>query len=153
MLIDEHHRPANGAGRSTLCAYHAERLKATPPVVDPEVLAAELLDDINSFTTADEVNLFLGNLVRQLARKRIARRDAIALAYISQLILTSQTAMAKERESEDEAEHLGRYFLESLGRSPGASLQERPLPDNSAAACPAPGTPANPGSDQERLAS
>jgi hypothetical protein len=43
------------------------------------------------------VNLVLGNLVRQLARKRIARRDAIALAYISQLILTSQTAMARQR--------------------------------------------------------
>jgi len=53
--------------------------------------------------SADEVNLFLGNLVRQLARKRIARRDAIALAYISQLILTSQTAMARQRAVEPEA--------------------------------------------------
>ena len=88
------------ANHSALCAYHADRLRATVPVVDPEVLAAELLTDIDSFTTADEVNLFLGNLVRQLARKRIARRDAIALAYISQLILTSQTAMAKERADE-----------------------------------------------------
>jgi hypothetical protein len=101
MLIDEHHRPANGTARPALCAYHAERLKATVPVVDPEVLAAELLTDIDSFTTADEVNLFLGNLVRQLARKRIARRDAIALAYISQLILTSQTAMARERAADE----------------------------------------------------
>jgi hypothetical protein len=109
MLIDQNQRLANGAHRSTLCAYHADRLKAAVPVVDSEVLAAELLDDINSFTTADEVNLFLGNLVRQLARKRIARRDAIALAYISQLILTSQTAMAREEaariEAEEEAEH------------------------------------------------
>ena len=64
MLIDKHHRPANGAGRPTLCAYHAARLMAAVPVVDPEVLAAELLADIDSFTTADEVNLFLGNLVR-----------------------------------------------------------------------------------------
>jgi len=109
MLIDQNHRPANGAARPTLCVYHADRLRASVPVVDPEVLAAELLDDINSFTTADEVNLFLGNLVRQLARKRITRRDAIALAYISQLIFTSQTAMARERaaqeETVEEAEH------------------------------------------------
>jgi hypothetical protein len=77
--------------------------QAAIAVVDPEVLAAELLTDIDSFTTADEVNLFLGNLVRQLARKRLARRDAIALAYISQLILTSQTAMARERADEPEA--------------------------------------------------
>ena len=40
MLIDEHPRPANGLGRPTLCAYHAARLKAAVPVVDPEVLAA-----------------------------------------------------------------------------------------------------------------
>ena len=110
MLIDQNHRPANGAACTTLCAYHADRLRAASPVVEPEALAAELLADIDSFTTADEVNLFLGNLVRQLARKRIARRDAIALAYISQLILTSQTAMARERgaaenEAENEAEH------------------------------------------------
>src|SRR5882762_2045355 len=103
MLIDPNHRPATGAARPALCAYHADRLRATIPAVAPAVLAAELLDDINSFTTADEVNLFLGNLVRQLARKRIARRDAIALAYISQLILTSQTAMARQRADEPEA--------------------------------------------------
>src|SRR6266436_6387867 len=109
MLIDQNHRLANGAQRPTLCAYHAERLRAAAPIVDPEVLAAELLDDINSFTIADEVNLFLGNLVRQLARKRIARRDAIALAYISQLILTSQTAMARERAAEEEAVEKGEH--------------------------------------------
>jgi len=101
MLIDTNH--GHGTGPATLCAFHAERLRAKIPLVDPEVLAAELLTDINSFTTADEVNLFLGNLVRQLARKRIARRDAIALAYMSQLILTSQTAMAKEIEAEVQA--------------------------------------------------
>ena len=106
MLIDENHRPANGASRPTLCAYHAGRLRAPVPIVDPEVLAADLLSDIDSFTTADEVNLFLGNLVRQLARKRIARRDAIALAYISQLILTSQTAMAREEAAEDQAKSM-----------------------------------------------
>src|SRR5258708_21231112 len=104
MLIDQNQRLSNGTHRPTLCAYHADRLRATIPAVDPEVLAAELLDDINSFTTADEVNLFLGNLVRQLARKRIARRAAIALAYISLPILTSQTAMARQRAaSEPEA--------------------------------------------------
>jgi hypothetical protein len=110
MLIDQNH-PANAAA-ATLCAYHANRLKATVPAVDPEILAAELLTDIDSFTTADEVNLFLGNLVRQLARKRIARRDAIALAYLSQLILTSQTAMARQRAEEPETE--SKALLEGL---------------------------------------
>jgi hypothetical protein len=104
MLVDHNQRLPNGMHRPTLCAYHADRLCAAAPAVDPEVLAAELLTDIDSFTTADEVNLFLGNLVRQLARKRIARRDAIALAYISQLILTSQTAMTRQRAAMEEAE-------------------------------------------------
>jgi hypothetical protein len=106
MLIDATYRPPNGAKHPTLCAYHANRLSASVPAVDPEALAAELLGDIDTFTTADEVNLFLGNLVKQLARKRIARRDAIALAYISQLLLTSQTAMAREEAAENEAESI-----------------------------------------------
>jgi len=113
MLIDTTHRLANGAHRPTLCAYHVDHLKGSVPAVDPEVLDAELLTDIDSFTTADEVNLFLGNLVRQLARKRIARRDAIALAYIPQLILTSQTAMAKQRTG-DEPEGANEAVFDSL---------------------------------------
>jgi hypothetical protein len=113
MLVDQNQRLPNGAHRPTLCAYHADRLRASVPAVDPEVLAAELLTDIDSFTTADEVNLFLGNLVRQLARKRIARRDAIALAYISQLILTSQTAMARQRAA-DEPEAANEAVFDSL---------------------------------------
>src|SRR5437660_12398915 len=110
MLIDTTHRLPNGVHRPTLCAYHADRLKAS---VDPEVRAAELLTDIDSFPTAAEVNLFLGNLVRQLARNRIARRDAIALAYISQLILTSQTAMARQRAG-DEPEGANEAVFDSL---------------------------------------
>ncbi len=108
MMIDQNHRPANGDSRPTLCAYHAGRLRATSPAVDPEVLAADLLGDIEDFSTARSVNLFLGNLARQLARKRIARRDAIALAYISQLLLNSlpalERALAAEKEAAEEAE-------------------------------------------------
>jgi hypothetical protein len=134
MLIDQNHRPANGAARPTLCPYHADRLRAAVPVVDPEVLAAELLTDIDSFTTADEVNLFLGNLVRQLARKRIARRDAIALAYISQLILTSQTAMARQRATNQKpgakrcsiASSLA--FAKGAANLPHAPISNRPPP-------------------------
>lgn len=104
MLIDENHRPANGAKHPTLCAYHADRLRAAVPIVEPEVLAAELLGEINDFSTARSVNFFLGNLAKQLARKRIARRDAIALAYISQLLLNSLPALDRQLEAEQEAE-------------------------------------------------
>jgi hypothetical protein len=102
MLIDTNHR--HGTGPATLCAFHAERLRAAVPAVDPEVLAAELLGGIDGFASADAVNLFLGNVVRQLARKRIARRDAIAFAYISQLLLNSLGALQKEAEVREEAE-------------------------------------------------
>jgi hypothetical protein len=44
------------------------------------------------------VNTFLGNIATALARKRIKRSDAVALAYINQLILNSQAAIARENE-------------------------------------------------------
>ncbi|HEV1992934.1 MAG TPA: hypothetical protein VGR03_01240 [Candidatus Acidoferrum sp.] len=153
MLIDEHHRHSNGAKRPALCAYHANRLKAAVPVVDPEVLAADLLGDIDGFTTADEVNLFLGNLVKQLARKRIARRDAIALAYISQLLLTSQTAMAREAVAEKEAEDLYRNLVQGLSRSRSSSSGEQQSPDNAATTCPGSELAAGPGTEHARRAS
>jgi hypothetical protein len=151
MLIDEHHRPSNGAERPALCAYHVGRLKATVPAVDPEILAAELLGDIDSFTTTDAVNLFLGNLVKQLARKRIARRDAIALAYISQLLLTSQTAMAREAVAEKEAEDLYRNLVQGLSRSRSSSGEQQ-SPDCAAAACPGAELAGGPGTEHARRA-
>jgi len=129
MLIDETHRPANGARRPTLCAYHASRFQAAVPPVDPEVLAAELLDNIDSFTTAHEVNLFLGNLVRQLARKRISRRDAIALAYISQLILTSQTAMAREHAAQEDLGDFSSYLTSRVPDRASSCAESSPVPD------------------------
>jgi hypothetical protein len=79
----------------SLCAHHARKSRRRQQP-DDEALAAELLDSIDDFTSADSVNLFLGNLVKQLARKRIERRDAIALAYLSQLLLNSLAAMEEE---------------------------------------------------------
>ena len=66
----------------------------------PEVLADDLLGDIHDFSTPASVNPFLGNLIKQLACKRIARRDAIALAYISQLLLNSFPALEKAAAAE-----------------------------------------------------
>ena len=138
MLIDQNHRPANGAKRPTLCAYHAGRLRATVPAVDPEALATELLGEIDDFSTAGSVNLFLGNLVKQLARKRIARRDAVALAYISQLLLNSLPALVREVEAENEAEHeaesvrIARRLRERSREL--ASLRDPPLTENAAVA-------------------
>jgi hypothetical protein len=133
MLIDNH-RSANGAARPALCAYHADRLKAAVPVVEPEVLAADLLGEIEDFSTAGSVNLFLGNLIKQLARERIARRDAIALAYISQLLLNSLPALEREVQAEHEAEQEAesvRFARRLRERSHElASLRDQPLANN-----------------------
>ncbi len=124
MLIDKHHRSPDGEKRSTLCVYHADRLKAQTPALDPETLAAELLGEIEDFATADAVNLFLGNLVKQLARKRIARRDAIALAYLCQLLLNSLTPLRQEEQDEQDAA-AGHELLQSLARDRAARLAEQ----------------------------
>ncbi len=58
------------------------------------------IGSIEDFSTADEINLFLGNLVKQFARKRIARQDAVALAYLCQLLLNSLPALRRELEDE-----------------------------------------------------
>jgi hypothetical protein len=87
-----HMLSVNGSG---LCTLHFRRSQAVP---DSEAVAAELLGSVEDFSSAAQVNLFLGNLVKQMARKRIARRDAIALAYISQLLLNSLSAMNLEQQ-------------------------------------------------------
>jgi hypothetical protein len=142
MLIDQNHRPATGATYPKVCAYHADRLRAAAHAVDPEALAADLLGDIQDFSTPASVNLFLGNLVKQLARKRIARRDAIALAYISQLLLNSlpplERAAAVERQAAKEAE-MERFY--ALTRQQARERAARP---NQQATNSAPDAPPDP---------
>ena len=60
--------------------------------VPPKATAAELLASVSDFTDPPSVNRFLGNLIKLVAVKRIPRKNAVALACISQLILNSQAA-------------------------------------------------------------
>jgi hypothetical protein len=87
MLVFDH--------ATSLCLHH-QRLQRKLEQRRDAATARQLLDGIDEFVSAESVNRFLGNLVTQLARKRVARRDAIALAYISQLLLTSVGAATKE---------------------------------------------------------
>ena len=104
---------------TNFCSEHGWQEETHQQTTDPETLAAELLGDIEDFTTADSVNFFLGNLVKQLARKRIARRDAIALAYLGQLLLNSLPTLWKEIEDEQDA----RAYL--MNSRPQAALDEK----------------------------
>ena len=79
-------RMLRAADHDSLCTHHLRQASAARP--DPEVLAAELL----------------GNLVKQLARKRIARLDAIAMAYMCQLLLNSLPPLKKELRAEHDEE-------------------------------------------------
>jgi len=88
---------------SGLCAHHARRAQLAE-VRANEAVAKELLADVEDFTSAETVNLFLGNLIKQVVRKRVSRRDAIALAYLSQLLLNSLSAMGREQDREREQE-------------------------------------------------
>jgi hypothetical protein len=128
MLIDKSHRPPDGEKRSSLCPYHLAQSKAKDTVPDPETLAAELLGELEDFSTADAVNHFLGNLVKQLARQRIARRDAIALAYLCQLLLNSLTPLWKEIEEERDVA-AGRDLIQGLARDRAARLAEQQSPE------------------------
>ena len=84
---------------SSLCPHHI-RQAAERERREQEAAANELLDGIEDFAHAESINLFLGNLVKQLARKRIGRRDAVALAYVSQLLLNSLTALDRQYQAE-----------------------------------------------------
>ena len=76
------------------CAYHAQRRLQAQRA--SETAATELLACVSDFTDAASVNRFLGNLIKQVALKRIPRRDGIALAYICQLLLNSLGAMDRK---------------------------------------------------------
>lgn len=68
-----------------LCPHHLGRLQAER-ARDDETLA-ELLGPLEDFSSPANVNFFLGNLLKLMARKRIDRRDALAQAYICQFLL------------------------------------------------------------------
>lgn len=78
------------APEAELCPHHAQRILRRRRAT--EATAAELLASVSDFTDPPSVNRFLGNLLKLVAVKRVPRRDAVAMAYISQLILNSQAA-------------------------------------------------------------
>jgi hypothetical protein len=83
------------------CPDHA-RKEAIRQRREREALAEKLLEDVPSFTTAGSINAFLDNLLRLMALKRIDRRDAIAMAYVSQLLLQSVRPLEREMQAESD---------------------------------------------------
>lgn len=106
---DSHCRHINARGHrcrsliaqdhDSLCAHHLAQNHAQAPQTG-EAIADELLNGIEDLSTAASVNRYLGNLLKQVSRKRIHRRDAIAQAYICQLLLNSLPALERQHEGE-----------------------------------------------------
>jgi hypothetical protein len=94
----------------TLCPHHqrtavnqiyqsAESSRREKDPVEIAAVATQLLAGTSDLSTPASVNLFLGNLLTQLAHNKISRRNAIAMAYISQLLLNSISV--KHRQDRD----------------------------------------------------
>jgi len=87
-------RMLRASNDESLCSYHLRLTAASQPA--PEALAAELLESTGNLNTADRVNALLANAVKQLAHKRIDRRDALAIGYLAQLLLNTVPGVQKE---------------------------------------------------------
>ena len=102
---------ANG---SSLCPHHARKAQRREPEAI-EALAADLLDSVEDFQSPEDVNIFLGNLVKQVVRKRVSRPDACTLAYLSQLLLNS---FASINSAEDRAAYRAQQEEEEAQEEP-----------------------------------
>lgn len=145
MNIAPHH--------DSLCPHHLRHSAAAQP--DPEALAAELLDLAGDLDSAHDVNILLCNLVKQLARKRIDSKDALAIGYLSQLLLSSLPAMAKESKAESDdrdARDLEKFFararasFQAKRAAEEAAKAARTAPRNSPTTKDAAGAPPQPAS-------
>jgi hypothetical protein len=87
---------------------------------------------------------------------RIDCRDAIALAYLSQLLLNSIRALDGQDEAEREAEEIcysSRFLLQGLGGSRGGKPAEQRRTESASPACPDSGRTASKDPENERRAS
>jgi len=70
----------------TLCVFHA---RSEQQLLAVDQAARRLVSLSGDFRTASDINHVLGQLFSLVAQNRIPRRDAVALAYIAQLLLQS----------------------------------------------------------------
>jgi hypothetical protein len=107
-----HSRMLAAPGHDSLCSFHLNKSKEKAALTDPDAVAAQLFPRSEAFATPESVNRFLGKLMKQLARKRIDRRDALALAYIAQLLLSTFPAIKRNNEdADDDGDVAGLQFL------------------------------------------
>jgi hypothetical protein len=82
------------ANHATLCLAHARQEQELAQA--GQDLSQELVSLSGNLKTASDVNHVLRKLFSLLAQRRISRRDAIAFAYIAQLILQTLPGVKRE---------------------------------------------------------
>ena len=122
-------RMFTSGNHDSLCPHHLNRLKADRLKKD-EAVASDLLGPIEDFSSPATVNFFLGNLLKELVHKRVRRRDALAQAYICQLLLNTFPAMQRQLDSDSGAEAC-QLLLDSIAKSQRASLAKQDSVDSS----------------------
>ena len=83
---------------SAFCHRHAKLLENQRATAD---LAATLTDGLAGFTSAAPINNFLSRLLLLLAQDRICARRAAVLAYITNQLLRTVSAMEQEAAAHD----------------------------------------------------
>ena len=85
-------------GHASLCHHHLSRQMRG--ISDGDIVAADILSSIGNFQSAAAINIALGKLFVHQITGRIARQDALALAYNCQLLLrTLPEVKTEHRES------------------------------------------------------
>ncbi len=86
-------RAARLSGKSVFCTSHSQQEQQ---YINSKSVAAELIGDLDDFRTYHAANAVLGKLLILVAQNRIPLRNATALAYICQLLLTSNLGVRNE---------------------------------------------------------
>ena len=87
-----------GFGTQPFCPKHTQLL--VPPLPDPAEIATTLTVNLDDFTSAAQINDFLARLLLLLAQDKISTRRAAVLAYITNQLLRTLPAIAKEVNAE-----------------------------------------------------
>jgi len=85
--------------RSGLCFRHAALQVQPAQPVDVD-LSADFLGQLDDLQSAEQINQFLAKLLILVVQNRISARRAAVLAYITNQLLRTLTAIAKEANAE-----------------------------------------------------
>jgi len=102
--------------RSHLCFRHSALLAASqPPQNDSEDLSAELLLELSQFSSGVDINKFLARLLILITRGRISPRRASVMAYVTNQLLHSHRAIARDNHLQPQQETIDWDFSHWLG--------------------------------------